>query len=95
MTGSDGLELLGKNECQKARDTVPLEVKWTHDIFMIYTEEKVKVVAASGGTELIQFLAALAILHRGDLKNRLIFTLFFNSSWCNQPNLQIVPVHNS
>ena len=35
MTGSDGLELLGKNECQKARDTVPLEVKWTHDIFMI------------------------------------------------------------
>ena len=27
----------------------------------IYTEEKVKVVAASGGTEFIKFLATLAI----------------------------------
>ena len=28
-----------------------------------FTEEKAKVVAAAWGTELIQFLAALAILH--------------------------------
>ena len=31
----------------------------------IYTEEKAKVVAAAWGTELLQFLAALAILHQG------------------------------
>ena len=30
----------------------------------IYTEEKAKVVAAAWGTELLQFLAALAILHQ-------------------------------
>ena len=48
----------------------------------IYTEEKAKVVAASWATELLQFLAALAILHPDKLKNRLICTLFFNSSWC-------------
>ena len=32
----------------------------------INTEEKAKVVAAVWGTELIQFLAALAILHQDD-----------------------------
>ena len=36
----------------------------------IYTEEKAKVVAVVWGTELIQFLAAPAILHQDDLKNR-------------------------
>ena len=35
------------------------------------TEEKAKVVAAVWGTELIQFLAALAILHQDDLKIRM------------------------
>ena len=34
---------------------------------------KVKVVAAAWGTELIQFLAALAILHQDDLKNSMNF----------------------
>ena len=37
----------------------------------IYTEDKAKVVAASWGTELLKFLAALAILHEDNLKNRL------------------------
>ena len=37
----------------------------------IMTEEKAKVVAAVWGTELIQFLAALAILHQDDLKIRM------------------------
>ena len=40
---------------------------------MIKTEEKAKLVAAAWGTELIQFLAALAILHQDDLKNRMNF----------------------
>ena len=35
---------------------------------IIKTEEKAKVVAAIWGTELIQFLAALAILHQDDMK---------------------------
>ena len=39
-----------------------------------YTEEKAKVVAASWGTEFLKFLAAAAILHQDDLKNRLICT---------------------
>ena len=37
----------------------------------IKTEEKAKVVAAAWGAELIQFLAAVAILHQEDLKNRM------------------------
>ena len=48
----------------------------------IYTTEKAKVVAASWGTELPQFLATLAILHQNRLKNMLIFTLSFNLAWC-------------
>ena len=44
----------------------------------IYTEENAKVVAASWGTELLQFLAVLAILHQDLLKNRLIYT---RTSW--------------
>ena len=39
----------------------------------MYTEEKAKVVAASWGTELLQFLAQLANLHQDDLKNMLIY----------------------
>ena len=35
----------------------------------IYIEENAKVVAAAWGTEFIQFLAELAILHQADLKN--------------------------
>ena len=37
----------------------------------INTEEKAKVVAAAWGKELIQFLAAIAILHQDDLKKRI------------------------
>ena len=37
----------------------------------IITEGKAKVVAAAWGKELIQFLAALAILHQDDLKKRM------------------------
>ena len=50
--------------------------------------------------------SSLAILHQDELKNRLICTLFFNSSWCksansstrpgaNQPILQLVLVQIS
>ena len=35
---------------------------------MINSKEKAKVVAAAWGTELIQSLTALAILHQDDLK---------------------------
>ena len=62
-----------------------------HQRKRIYTEEKANVVAAVWGTELIQFLALLAILHQDDLKNkmnasflhiiRVQFILFFISSW--------------
>ena len=45
----------------------------------ISTEEKAKVVAASWGTELLPFLAALAILHPDELKNRLICTPPFHN----------------
>ena len=37
----------------------------------IKTEEKANVVAAAWGTELIQFLATLAIFHHDDMKNRM------------------------
>ena len=47
----------------------------------INTGEKAKVVAAVWGTEFIQFLAALAILHQDDLKKRM------NSSYSsNRPS---------
>ena len=36
-----------------------------------YAEDKTKVVAAVLGTEFIQFLAALAISHQDDLKNKM------------------------
>ena len=42
----------------------------------IYIEDKAKVVAASWGTELLHLLAALAILHQDDLKNRMNCFLF-------------------
>ena len=37
----------------------------------INTEQQARVVAAVWGTELIQFLATLAILHKDDLKKRM------------------------
>ena len=44
----------------------------------IYTEEKAKVVATVWGTEHIQFLAVLAVLHQDDLKKRMksLFSLY-------------------
>ena len=58
--------------------------KWVHGDHRrrIYTDEKTKVVAVSWVIKLLQFLSELAILHKDELKNRLICTLFFNSSWC-------------
>ena len=38
---------------------------------MIYTEEKAKVVAAGWGTEFIQGLTALAVLHQDDMNIRM------------------------
>ena len=37
----------------------------------IYTEEKAKVVAAVWGLEFIQFLAALAVMQKDDMKKRM------------------------
>ena len=37
----------------------------------INTEEKAKVVAAVWGTEFLQFLAALAVFHYDDVKNKM------------------------
>ena len=52
----------------------------------IYTEEKEKVVAAVWGTELIQFIATLAILYQDEFilffSVLVQFMLFFKSSWC-------------
>ena len=47
-------------------------------------QEKAKVVAVSCGTEMLQFLAALAILHQdvNELKNSGQIRLFFNSNQC-------------
>ena len=36
-----------------------------------------------GGAEFIKFLAALAILHEDDLKNRMNSSFSFKSSWSN------------
>ena len=61
----------------------PLGSVSRHHGRIIYTEEKAKGQRLHpGGTELLQFLAPLAILHQDELKNRLICTLFFNSFWC-------------
>ena len=46
----------------------------------IHAEEKAKVVAAAWVTELIQFLAALAIFYQGNLKNSM------NSYFCIYPS---------
>ena len=54
----------------------------------INTEEKAKVVAADG-TELIQFLAAQAILPRTILKNRI------NSSFSSDHPLAVHLIHQS
>ena len=61
----------------------------------IYTEEKANVVAASWGTELIQLLAALAILHQGELRNGLFAPGRVEEEYANQPILQLVLVQNS
>ena len=65
------------------------------DIRKIYTEEKAKVVASVLGEEFIQFLAAQAIFQQEELKNRLICTLFFNSSWCSKELKQFCPPRSS
>ena len=52
--------------------------KWRID-----TEEKAKVVAAAWGTEFIQFLGALAILHNDYYEEYDEFIRFFKPSWCN------------
>ena len=49
----------------------------------IKTTEKAKVVTSVGEEEFIKFLAALAILPRKNLKNRMNSSFSFKSSWCN------------
>ena len=47
------------------------EMKGGRNRKKIKTEEMAKVVAAFWGTELIQFLASLAIFHQDDFKKRM------------------------
>ena len=47
----------------------------------IYTEGKAKVIAAIWVTEFIQFLVALAILHKDDFEEQDKFILFLKSSY--------------
>ena len=54
-------------------------------------EKRQRSLLLSGGAELLHFLAALAILHQGELKNRQICTLFLNSSWCKSAYSSICP----
>ena len=61
----------------------------------IKTEEKAKVVASVWGEEFIQFLAALAVLPRTILKNRMNSSFSFKSSWCNSSYNSNRPVQNS
>ena len=83
---------------QQAGQLTSLHIEPLHQVLRlsqrrrIKTEEKAKVVAAVLGTEFIQFLATLAILHREDLKNRMNSSYsefhpgtihpFLISSWC-------------
>ena len=46
-------------------------VRPAHKKRRFYTEEKVKVVVAVWGTNYIQFLAALAVLHQDDIKKKM------------------------
>ena len=62
---------------------------------MINADEKAKVFAAALGTEFIKYLAALAILAKDDLKNRMNLSFSSNHPCATHPILQIVLVHNS
>ena len=63
---------------------------------MIYCiHKKAKIVAAVWGTEFIQFLAALAILHHNDFKNRMISSLSSYLPGAIHPLLHIILVQNS
>ena len=55
------------------------------------TEEKAKF-AAVWGTEFIQFLVALAILHQDNFEEYDEFILFFKSTWCNSSYSSICPI---
>ena len=61
----------------------------------INTEEKTTVVAAVWGKEFIQFLAALAILHKDDCKNRMNSSLSPYHPGAIHPILQIVQLQSS
>ena len=71
----DGLQYYNASKLRP--DPLPPPFSWLYP-----TEKWGKVVAASWGTELLQFLAAPAIFPQDELKKRLICTLF----------LQLVPV---
>ena len=71
----------------------------THLVFCGLAPQKKNLNRREGkghrwGTKLIQFLAALAILHQDDLKNRMNCTSIWRIGWIN-PFLQIILVQNS
>ena len=75
--------------------TILLDIYSDTDRKRINTEETAKVFAAAWGTELLQFLAALAILDQDDLKKRIISSYSSNRPGAIHPILQIVLVQNS
>ena len=59
----------------------------------IKTKEKAKVVTSVGGTELIQFLAALAVLHQDDLKKGMNSSCSAKCPGAIHPIIHIILVH--
>ena len=71
-----------KKICRKAGKIKELAV-CTIEEWYICTEEKAKVVSAFWGTDLLQFLSALAICTRMSWRKCWFVPMFYNSSWCN------------
>ena len=67
MTECDQLE----KDCRLVATAILPVGEWGIEEGFLCTEAKAKVVAAVWGTELIQFLAVLAILLQDDLNNRM------------------------
>ena len=63
--------------------------EWGIEEGFLCTEAKAKVVAAVWGTELIQFLAVLAILHQDDLKQEMTSSYSSYRPGAIHPILQI------
>ena len=87
----------GESWAEEAGDILAREKEWKQRNIQaeqkdLYKRGKVKVVAVSWETGLIQFLAALAILHQDKLKNRLISSTRLGAKQFCPPNKQRRPL---